>query len=272
MLELSMRLAKVATAESEWHRRMTSKKLNMSGRKIAIDLLTLQSKVYFYKPPSQQETIRLGRKAKHCQHYHGPAKITKKIGRQSYEIQYQGRTYQRDQGMIIPATHHKNHGRSAVNRGNTFQPSTHSPDNKPVEGEYVILKDGPDSPDWYLAQIEEVLVDRIKVSYHTTATPPLRNHASASQASREAHIGKSRFLRTWIKRITKLPTTTPPRLSRLHKDLYLQRIPISELDDHLLLRNVHVNSKGKLSLETTKLAAALNQPQHHGAGGDDDFI
>ena len=84
MLELSMRLANVATAESEWHRRMTSKKLNMSGRKIAIDFLKLQSKVYFNKPPSQQETIRLGRKAKHCQHYHGPAKITKKIGRQSY--------------------------------------------------------------------------------------------------------------------------------------------------------------------------------------------
>ena len=75
---------------------MTSKNLNMSGRKIATDLLKLRSKVYFYKPPSHQETLRLGRKAKHCQHYHGPANIVKKIGRHSYEIEYEGRTFQRD--------------------------------------------------------------------------------------------------------------------------------------------------------------------------------
>ena len=84
---------------------MTSEKLNMTGNNVASDLLKMQSEVYFYKPPSQQEALRLGRKAKHCQHYHGPARITKKIGNQSYEIEFQGHTYQRDQGMLIPAKH-----------------------------------------------------------------------------------------------------------------------------------------------------------------------
>ena len=122
---------------------MTSKKLNMSGRKVNEDLLKLRAPVYFYKPPSQLETQRLGRKAKHCQHYHGPAKITKKIGSQSYEIEYQGKTYQRDEGMIVPTKHLKNHGCNHVNRGISLPPSMHSPDNPPVEGEYVLLKDSP---------------------------------------------------------------------------------------------------------------------------------
>ncbi len=39
------------------------------------------SKVYFYKPPSQQEqeVIQRGRKAKHLMHYQGPATIVGSI-------------------------------------------------------------------------------------------------------------------------------------------------------------------------------------------------
>jgi hypothetical protein len=68
MLEFSVRLSDAVNAQSEWHRRMTSEKLNMSGRKIDTSLLKLKSKLYFYKPPSQQITINLNRMAKHCQH------------------------------------------------------------------------------------------------------------------------------------------------------------------------------------------------------------
>jgi hypothetical protein len=32
-------------------------------------------RVYFYRPPSQHEVIRRGRKAKHLAHYHGPTAI-----------------------------------------------------------------------------------------------------------------------------------------------------------------------------------------------------
>ena len=271
MLELSMTLANTANGESEWHRRMTSQKLNQTGKKVAEDLLKLRSKVYFYKPPSQQETNRLTRKAKHCQHYHGPASIKKKIGRHSYEIEYQGRTYQCDQGMIIPAKHYKNHGRNTVNRGNNAIPAKHSPDNRPIEGEYVLLKDSATSPDWYCAQIEQVLVDRIKVSYHTTAAPPLPNYGAATTRARENSLYGARFLRTWIKQSDGTPTTTSPRTSRIHKDLYFGRIPNPELDDHLLIRNVSISSRGKLSPDTIRLAAALAQPHHLGAGGNDDF-
>jgi hypothetical protein len=38
------------------------------------------TKVFFYRPPSKQEADNKGRRAKHIDHYVGPAKITKHIG------------------------------------------------------------------------------------------------------------------------------------------------------------------------------------------------
>ena len=266
MLELAMRFSDVVNSESEWHRRMTSEKLNMTGKKIATDLLRLKSDVYFYKPPSQLETIRLGRKAKHCQHYHGPAKITKKIGHHSYELSYLGRTFQRDQGMIIPAKHLTNHGKDRVLKGLDLPPSMHSPDNKPEEGEYVLIKGYTNEDGWYCAQIEEVLVDRIKVSYHTTDTPPLPNYATpgTTKRARRANITEATFSRTWTKRSDGLPTIIPPKINRIHKDLWTGRIPANEIDEHLLIRNVGY-SKGKLSQASVRLAAKLDWPHHLGA-------
>jgi hypothetical protein len=264
MLELAMRLSEVANSESEWHRRMTSEKLNMSGKKIASELLQPGLHVYFYKPPSQQETFRLGRKAKHCQHYHGPAKVTRKLGHHSYEISYQGRTFQRDQGMLIPAKHRTNHGKNEVQKGPQLPPAKHSPDNKPEEGEYVLIKGYTDADGWYCAQIEEVLVDRIKVSYHTTSTPPLEDYEHVPKRARRAHLASATFSRTWIQRSDGLPTIIPPKTSRLHKDLWTGRIPANEIDEHLIIRNV-AYSKGKLSTATIRLASKLQWPHHLGS-------
>ena len=272
MLELATRLADAANRESEWHRRMTSEKLNMTGRKIAVDLLQTKAKVYFYKPPSQQKAARLGRKAKHCQHYHGPAEIVRKIGTQSYVLSYQGRTYQRDQGMIIPAKHRVSKGKLGIGRAPIIPPHMHAAGSKPEEGEHVLILGGPNDKDWYCAEIAEVLVDRIVINYHTTATPPPENYEAATPLARKSALARARFLKTWIKRPSGLPTIIAPRLSRIHKNLYQQRIPLVELDQHLLVRNVSISAKGRLSLETVNLAAALSQPHHLGAGGSDDFV
>ncbi len=73
---------------SEWHRRMTSQSLSQNGRKINLEDYKEGTKVYFYKPPSAVEAERKGRKAKHMDHYAGPAVITKKIGTRSFLIEY----------------------------------------------------------------------------------------------------------------------------------------------------------------------------------------
>jgi hypothetical protein len=63
VLELSARMAVVAQAHSEWHRRMTSEKLNQANRPFDDSQLRTGMRVYFYKPPSQQEVSAKGRKA-----------------------------------------------------------------------------------------------------------------------------------------------------------------------------------------------------------------
>ncbi len=60
-------------------------------------------RVYFYKPPSQQEVYSKGRKAKHLAHYHDPATVTAMPRRRQLELQYEGKTFNRDISLVIPA-------------------------------------------------------------------------------------------------------------------------------------------------------------------------
>ncbi len=75
VLELAARMAAVAQSHSEWHRRMTSENLNQVNRLFDDSQLQPRMKVYFYKPPSQQDVSAKRRKAKHLPHYHGPATV-----------------------------------------------------------------------------------------------------------------------------------------------------------------------------------------------------
>jgi hypothetical protein len=106
VIELAMRMSDIVRSTSEWHRRMTSKKLSQSEKSINYEALIPGAKVYFYKPPTALEVKRRGRKAKHLDHYTGPATIVRSIGTRSFVIQYTDvqdtpRTYQRDASMIL---------------------------------------------------------------------------------------------------------------------------------------------------------------------------
>ena len=66
------------------------------------------AKVYFYRPPSVLiDVVKKTRKAKHIDHYVGPAVIVKNIGSRSFQISYTNpltgttQLLQRDAGMII---------------------------------------------------------------------------------------------------------------------------------------------------------------------------
>jgi hypothetical protein len=67
---------------------MTSEKLVQNGLKINYNALIPGAKVYFYKRPSQADTQARGRKAKHWDHYIGPAIIVWQIGSRSTLIHH----------------------------------------------------------------------------------------------------------------------------------------------------------------------------------------
>jgi hypothetical protein len=105
LVELAMRMSEVVKSTFEWHRRMTAQNLGQNGRKIHLDAYAPGTKVYFYKPPSANEAERKGRKAKHMDHYAGPAIIIKQIGTRSFLIECENadgkiRTFQRDVSML----------------------------------------------------------------------------------------------------------------------------------------------------------------------------
>ncbi len=80
---------------------MTAEKLNQSGQPVDMSKYPIGIKVFFYRPPSKQEADSKGRRAKHIDHYVGPARITKHIGTRSVQLEMEepnerNITYKRD--------------------------------------------------------------------------------------------------------------------------------------------------------------------------------
>ncbi len=176
--------------------------------------------------------LERGRKAKHLDHYTGSATILRAIGIRSFVLQYMDakratRTYQRDASMIslVPPKEIKVDPSISVTKGKP--PHLHrSLKLSPIEeGEYVIIKDTKDAKSWYCAQVLEKLSDRIKVSYYTTTTPALANHAKAPHDERLSRIQEAIFLKTWA-----LPTgeatTSNPLISRRKSKLWTGLVPL----------------------------------------------
>ncbi len=253
VIELAMRMSEILRSTSEWHRRMTSKKLSQSGKTIDYDALIPGAKVYFYKPPTAQEVERRGRKAKHLDHYAGPATILRSIGTRSFVVQYtdrQGitRTYQRDAFMIslVPPSEVK----SDPSDTNLEEKTPHVHQSialSPIEeGEHVIIRDFKDANTWYCAQVLEKLPDRIKVSYYTTSTPALPKYNKSSLKMRLRRIQELIFLKTWTMP-TEEATTIDPALSRKRNKLWTGQVSHKFLGDVLLLRNVGLTALGSLT-------------------------
>jgi hypothetical protein len=193
-------------------------------------------------------------------------------------ITLNGREFQRDAGMIMlekprmmdedPTTRDKLIVATQMNShaSRIVQPLQ--------EGEYVIIKDDPNATDWYCAEIRKILADRIEVNYYTTITPALTNYEDRSVKERSRNIKTATFLRTWcLDKGTGLPTTTPPLTNHGKLNhLWWGRIPLEDVDKHILIRGLGLSALGKLDDAAIKLAAQLDVPHHEGAGGVDDFV
>ncbi len=113
----------------------------------------------------------------------------------------------------------------------------------------------------------------MKVNYYTTITPALPDYSDQTIMEKRKRLKAANFLRTWcLARGQGLPTTIPPTTSHgKMKHLWWGRIPLEDVEKHILVRNIGISALGKLDKETVKLAAQLNIPHHEGAGGENDF-
>jgi hypothetical protein len=183
---LAERLAYDAQRHSQWHKRMNAHNLNQSGAKIQGKGLEKGDQVYFYRPPSQHEIIRRGRKAKHLAHYHGPATIQGKVeGRdRQYHLTYEGKSFKRDVSMLVPKKDF-----TAIN------PEVHDPTNdapllvkpafynkqKPLrEKDIILCKTGREDTSWFLAEVNRIFPDEVEVVYYTTPKPLMEGYSTAA--------------------------------------------------------------------------------------------
>ncbi len=99
----------------------------------------------------------------------------------------------------------------------------------------------------------------------------MNEYRQAPKKLRMESLKKVAFLRTWCKDKGKGEATTDPpkHLKGLEKYLWKWRLPINELDQLLLVRNVGLDANGCLCKASRILAAALRFPHHVGAGGEE---
>ena len=102
--------------------------------------------------------------------------------------------------MILPEKEYNN-GHEQISRGDEhIYPLPEIGPNRrgmgPVESEYIIMKDEVNAPDWYCAQVLQVLPDRVKVAWLTTKVGLLDNYAKASKKARKSCLKHAVFART----------------------------------------------------------------------------
>jgi hypothetical protein len=104
-----------------------------------------------------------------------------------------------------------------------------------------------------------------------TIDTPLAGYRQASKKTRVDALKGIDFLRTWCKDKGKgiATTVTPKHLKGLENYLWKWRLPIDEMDQLLLVRNVGLDASECLCKASRNLAAALRFPHHVGAGGEE---
>ena len=283
VLELATRMADIAQQNSEWHRKMSSNRLNQAGKPINPNGIPSNSKVYFYKPPTQAQVEAKGRMAKHLHHYVGPATIVGKVKdksgverSRSYEIAYTEKndkgdevttTFYRDEAMIVPACDMpktediRDPADAPKPKPRIYDALAH---NDPLrEGEYIICKDSPSSKDWYLAEVWKVLPDKIEVKYFSTRTPALENYNTRPVTERINRLQQTLFRRTWFflqGEHAGKGTVKPPYPNNEDLRVWSGPLPSTEHDKVILIRGAGITGTGKLCKETLSLASRLDVP------------
>ena len=266
VLKLAERLATEAQSHSQWHKRMNAHNLNQSGAKVEDKGLNSGDQVYFYKPPTQQEIARRGRKAKHLAHYHGPATVRGKVdGRdRQYHIEYNGKDFKRDISMLIPEKRMKE---IDVNRHDPtaetpliVKPALFKPGVVLREEELILCKTDKGDKAWSLAEVHKIYPDEIEVIYYTTPRKQLDDYETATHVQRQECLSQSRFRKTWFIRAgtnAGKGTLNPPFPGNPLLRLWTGKLPTNELDDLILATGIKLEPNGYLNEESRKIASQV---------------
>ena len=260
------RLADEAQRQSQWHKRMNAHNLNQSGKKIPDKPYDRGDKVYFYQPPSQNEVIQRGRKAKHLMHYRGPATITQPIPgrRRQYEIEFEDKLFKRDIGMLIPQHTMHEIDPSTLDvtdiRLSSTKPRLYNEAHQLREDNLIICKTEIIDTEWCLAEINRIYPEEIEITYYTTPITQLENYNTATYEQKLGVLKNARFRKTWYissgKNVGKVTIKAPfPKNPELR--LWTGKLPKTELNDLILATDLNLSPQGYLDKDSLEIAIKL---------------
>ena len=264
--KLAERLADESQRQSQWHKRMNAHNLNQSGKKIPDAPYNRGDKVYFYQPPSQNEVIQRGRKAKHLMHYRGPATITQPIPgrRRQYELEFEGKLFKRDVGMLIPQQTMLEIDPLTLDVVDTpsinVKPKLYKKGHPLQEDSLILCKTETTDTEWFLAEVSRVYPDEVELTYYTTPISKSENYANASKELRQENLQNARFRKTWYissgKNVGKATIKAPfPKSPELR--LWTGKLPKSELDELILATDMKLSPQGYLNKDSLDIASQL---------------
>ncbi len=181
---------------------MNAHNLNQSGAKILDKGLQPGDRVYFYRPPSQHEVIRRGRKANPLSWSRHDSRQGRWTGQTvSYHLRW--KSFKRDVSMLVPerdmsAINPEVHDPTTVTP-NLAKPAFHARKQPlPLREEDIILcKTEKDDTFWCLAEVNRIFPDEVEVIYYTTPKPLMEGYTTATLHQRADDLLKARFRKTW---------------------------------------------------------------------------
>ena len=216
-------------------RRQRAEVLNSHGRLLQPYVVGQYVKIYISLPPSHSEAVRRRRKCKHICQWRGPLQISKALSNTTFEmISFfnKKRVFRRHV--------------SNIRRWRGPLPATNEDDSNILPfasdtevGEFAFIHDADFDTDssmmLHLVQISTIDDQTVVVAvWGTTSKNP------ATGVYRPVQI---------LER-SRLPTTKPRRNQRFSP--WTWQLPLTDIDDRLVLRQVDITQAGKLTAETRR--------------------
>jgi len=169
--------------------------------------------VTFYLPPSEKEAQSMGRKAKHLLQYRGPAFVTKKLSNSTYQIEFEGRKYNRCFSELRPYKSDKLPLDLPMANHEDMQ------ERKLIVGKYVALCDSADPEDDHFHLCKVIAIE--------DDTAVLLNYATFS-----TKLATAQFSIMYQERQSSRYTTEKPRLNARSQEV-VDRVALDEADDYI---------------------------------------
>jgi transposase InsO family protein len=219
----------MARAHSDFERKTTAERLNETGRPRTFEI---GDRVKVYVPPTHEQMLATGRRAKHLLAWRGPCEVIEKLSSTTFAMREIStrRRFERALVNILPCK------ATTAPKPPSFDPAYSDP---LTVDEFVAVRDEPDGP-FYIALVKSVTATAVAVHYYGPVNPELP---------------KAKFLPCWH-----LPNNDLMRRQLLQPPNHIPysgELEIASLDVLLVARGLLMTASNRLRVKSQRLITPM---------------